>query len=72
MFTPADHEDLLLAHDLMGWASELVNTVMERHRMDVNAQTISFMTGAREDLAHAEREVEMAERYMGWSRGGAA
>lgn len=71
MYGPADHDDLVLAHDLMAWASELVNSVLERNRLDTPLQAISLLSGAKQDADHSAREIDMAERYMGW-KGGAA
>lgn len=69
MYGPADHDDLELAHDLMAWASELVNSVLERNRLDTPLQAISLLSGAKQDADHSIREIDMAERYMGWREG---
>lgn len=66
MRTARDHADLELAHDLMRWASELINGVLERNRIGTPLQAISFLSGAKQDVDLADRETGMAERYLGW------
>lgn len=72
MYTQQDHDALSLAHDLMAWASELVNGVLERNRLGTPLQAISLLSGAKQDADHSAREIDMAERYMGWQEGGVA
>jgi hypothetical protein len=72
MYTPQDHDDLQLAHDLAHWVAELVNGVMERNRIGTPLQAISFLAGAVQDANLADREMGMAEKYLGWTEGGAA
>lgn len=72
MFTPADHQDLILAIDLMSWASELVNGVMERRRLDLTMQAISLLSEAKRDADLGERAAGMADRYMNWAERGEA
>ena len=66
-YTNQDHQDLELAHDLLHWASELVNGVMERNRTDLTMQMVSFLCEAKRDADLGEREITMAEKYMQWS-----
>jgi hypothetical protein len=72
MYSAADHADLELAHDLMHWASELINGVLERSRIGTPMQALAFLSGAKADVDNADREATMAERYMQWKNGGAA
>lgn len=58
MFTPADHEALRLATDLMAWASEVLGQLMDQHPHDLNMQIIGC-------LCEAQREVATADKYMG-------
>lgn len=71
MYTTEDHEALTLAHDLLHWASELVNGVMERNRQALTMQMVSFLSEAKRDADLGERAVEMSERYMDWKDGAA-
>lgn len=72
MYTPQDHDDLQLAHDLAHWVAELVNGVMERNRIGTPMQAISFLAGAVQDANLADREMGMAEKYLNWREDGAA
>lgn len=69
MFTVKDHADLLLATDLMSWASELINGVMDRHPHDLTMQVVSFLCEAKRDADLGEKAVDMADRYMEWKEG---
>jgi hypothetical protein len=69
MYSEADHDDLQLAHDLAHWVAELVNGVMERNRIGTPMQAISFLAGAVQDANLADREMGMAEKYLGWADG---
>lgn len=72
MYTEQDHADLQLAHDHLHLASELINGVMERRRLDLNLQTLSLLSEAKRDADNADREAGMAGRYMGWLNDGQA
>lgn len=76
-YTEQDHADLQLALDHMHLASELVNGVMERRRMDLTMQMVSFLSEAKHDAdlgvavvaegdpAEAPPYLEAAERAIG-------
>lgn len=70
MYTPEDHADLALAHDLMAWSSELVNGILERRRLDLNMQALSFLNEAKRDADLGISQVDMADRYMQWKQEG--
>jgi hypothetical protein len=67
MFSQDDHDALQLAQDHMHVAAELINGVMERCRLDLSMQMVSFLSEAKRDADLGEREIGMAEKYMGWS-----
>lgn len=69
MYTTEDHEALTLAHDLLHWASELVNGVMERNRLALTLQMVSFLSEAKRDADLGDQQLNMAERYMDWKEG---
>ncbi len=66
MYSDRDHADFQLAHDLLHWAAELINGVMERRRLESTMQEISLLSGAKRDADVADKELRMAERYMNW------
>jgi hypothetical protein len=68
-FTRLDHDALQLAQDHMHVAAELINGVMERRRLDLSMQMVSFLSEAKQDADLGERAVTMAEKYMGWTEG---
>lgn len=49
-----DLSDMELAHDLLHWASELINGVLERNRIGTPLQMISFLSGAKQDADVAD------------------
>jgi len=69
MFTAEDHAQLELAMDLMHWAAEVINGVMERRRKDLTMQAISFLSEAKRDADLGEREVRMADKYLNYKQG---
>lgn len=72
MYGIVDHQDLELAHDLLHWASELINGVLERNRIGTSIQALSLLAGAKQDVDNADREATVAERYLQWKGEGAA
>jgi len=62
----SDHDQLQLAADLMAWASEILNGLLERHRKDYPLQMLAFLNGAKRDADLGKQEAEMGDRYMGW------
>lgn len=69
MFTPKDRDTLALALDLMEWAKEEIDRVLNRHTRDCTAQMISFALGAKQDIDNAELEADRFGRYLGWQGG---
>ena len=65
MFTRQDHDELLLATDLMSWASQLINGVMDRRRLDLNSQAILCLCEAKHDADLGARQTGMADKYLG-------
>lgn len=70
MFTVKDHADLLLATDLMSWASELINGVMDRHPHDLTMQVVSFLCEAKRDADLGIQQTGMADKYVQWQETG--
>ncbi len=71
-YAARDHADFQLAHDLLHWAAELINGVMERRRLESTMQEISLLSGAKRDADVADQELRMAEKYMEWRGKGVA
>lgn len=63
-YSERDSTDLQLVHDHLTTAAELISELMDRHRMDLSMQTLTFLAGAKQDADLADREVGMAKKYM--------